>query len=148
MLITLTICLLIWLKLRSKKPLFRFTVFLMVLGIAAVTAYFSAFWLIDQFQWGDYTYTLWAQTSFPLSVVGLHDEANNIYIYQVMLGGLGGWWVFSSTIYSPIDVSAQLAQLRLEMGIIIWFLTSVVTTLVLLIAEAIQRISRSEPSSQ
>jgi hypothetical protein len=148
MLITLTICFLTWLILRFKKPLVRFTVFLLALGIAAVTAYFSAFWLIDQFQLGPYTYTFWAQTSFPLSVVGVHDEANGVYVYQVMLGGIGGWWVFSSTIYSPVDVSAQLAQLRLEMGIVIWVLTSVVTILVLLIAEAIRKTAQREPSSQ
>ena len=148
MLITLTICFLTWLILRSKKLRVRFTVFLMALGIAAVTAYFSAFWLIDQIQLGPYTYTFWAQTSFPLSIVGLHDETNNIYVYGIMLGGLNGWLVFSSTLYSPIDVSAQLAQLRLEMGIIIWVLTSVATTLVLLIAEAIRKRSQREPSSQ
>ncbi len=148
MLITLTICLLIWLILRSKKSLVRFTVFLLALGIAAVTAYFSAFWLIDQIQLGPYTYTFWAQTSFPLSIVGVHDETNNIYEYAVMLGGPGGLGVFKSTLYYPTDVSAQLAQLRLEMGIIIWVLTSVVTTLVLLIAEAIRKTSQREPSSQ
>ena len=149
MLITLTICFLTWLILRSKKPRIRLTVFLMAIGIAAVTAYCSAFWLIDQFQLGDYTYTLWAQTSFPLSIVGLHDETNNIYVYTLtLIVGPIGWWVFISTISSPIDVSAHLAQLRLVMGIIIWVLTSVVTTLVLLIAEAIQKISRSEPPSQ
>jgi hypothetical protein len=120
----------------------------MVLGIAAVAAYFSAFWMIDQFQLGDYTYTLWAETSFPLSVFGLHDEVNSIYVNQVMLGRPGGLWVFSSTIYSPIDVSAQLVQLRLEMGLVIWAITSVVTILVLLIVETIQKISHSEPSSQ
>ncbi len=148
MLITLTICLLTWLILRFKKSLVRFTVFLLALGIAAVTAYFSAFWLIDQVQWGSYIYTFWAQTSFPLCIVGLHDDANGVYQYGVTLGGIGGWLVFSSTIYSPIDVSAQLAQLRLEMGIVIWVLTSVVTVLVLLLAEAIRKTAQREPSSQ
>lgn len=148
MLITLTICLLTWLILRFKKSLVRFTVFLLALGIAAVTAYFSAVWLIDQVQWGSYIYTFWAQTSFPLSIVGQHDEAHGVYVYVVLLGGFNGWLVFSSYIISPIDVSAQLAQLRLEMGIIIWVLTSVVTVLVLLIAEAIRKTAQREQSSQ
>ena len=147
MLITVMICLLTWLKLRFENPRIRFYVFLMALGIAAVTAYFSVSWLIDQIPMlPDYYATVWAPISYPLSVIGVHDEANGVYVYQVYLGAPGGWWLlFSSTIISPIDLSAQL---RLEMGIFIWVLTIAATTLVLLIAEAIRKRSQHEQTSQ
>ena len=70
-----------WLKLRFKKPLLRFSVFVMAFGIAAFTAYFSAFWLIDQIPISlDYYVTVWAPISYPLSVFGVHDEANGVYV--------------------------------------------------------------------
>jgi hypothetical protein len=147
MLITIIICLLTWLILRFKKPLVRSLVFLMAIGIAAVTAYFSVFWVIDKVTlFPDYYLIIFNPICYPLSVIGLHEEAAGIYMYQVYLGSpMGPWLLFCSTIISPIDLSAQL---QLQMGIFIWLLTSAATILVLLIFEAIRKISQPEQSSQ
>jgi hypothetical protein len=138
MLITVAICLVTWFKLRTEKQNIRLLAFALALGLAAVTAYFSAYWFSFRIPIeAGYTITYMSPTSFPFSINGITDHDNLLYTHHLVLGWPTGPILFSTEIANYPD--AQEWQ-RFTLGSIITVLNLLSAFLALLLSESAHHI--------